>query len=1012
LENIKNILTKPASESRPWAIWIWNSCISKEKLVQQLNQFIEKGFGGICIKPSRDMMPAYMSEEFLHLFQIALEISQKSNIGIRLSEDFSLPWSGVFESVANQDKKFRAQCLHLEHTEIINGKKPYERTVVDPDTAIVVIAKLVNGKVVCSQSKKLSVAPDKNLLSIKSLSGDWQLMIFRRKDVVDSVSGFIPNVFNPNTAQWYINNVGEIFKKHFSKYFHTTFKGFLHELPAYTVAVENSIPWDDDVATKYQSKYKKRLIDQLPGLFFQVETDQLKNRPAIYSFINQLVHEQFTSVIEKWCVKNRVTQWVLCPERSLQKNSSGLRICASVPDHGTFTSIGIQNQEGGEENYPLLRAVSDGNTLQFRRETVAIIGRNRLGSAATLQQLKAEVDRSILFGAQTAICLDGCFFNIDRRSYIKTPHNPFWYSPNWDFMKAFCEYATRAIDSTRRHHFVRTAAMLNPLPSILADYSLLAPEQAQKAATLLHASVRELERLNVDFDIVGQELLLGCSVFTTGEFAPANKIRKGNYRAVIVPYARLIPSGVLAFLEKFAQKDGMIIFVEEPPQGTLEDGTTATFASRLKKLLQSKKGNVRVVALKDFESFCAPLASKISISILGRKCPDILSAHSVGEGVEMLHLHNSSETRDYFASVEISGHGGFYVVDCTKGEVFEIQEVQKKDDSSRINLTFLPKQTYFIVSSSQKAQITPSAKGKKPLINTIGALQRSYCIVLKDQWQFTPYSLNMLPLANWTTRIGLSREFGGYSLFYEAYFEVKDIPDNCVMALGGLAGAANRNRAADKPMEVAVNGTRASEIFLTPEVSDSTPSSPVEAQASNPLQSTPVMHDLFGANTYVYDIKDHLRKGVNRISLRTMGLVFDPPTIAYPPVIAGTFCIIKGASGWILSVASPVAGHDSWTKYGYPYLSGAGIYKQVFELPGEYNRLVLRFSQVSDSIDVTVNEKPLGILNWHPMEVDITDVCETRRNELSVRVVNTIDNVLRMNGRPSGLMGEVYVDVY
>jgi hypothetical protein len=46
------------------------------------------------------------------------------------------------------------------------------------------------------------------------------------------------------------------------------------------------------------------------------------------------------------------------------------------------------------------------------------------------------------------------------------------------------------------------------------------------------------------------------------------------------------------------------------------------------------------------------------------------------------------------------------------------------------------------------------------------------------------------------------------------------------------------------------------------------------------------------------------------------------------------------------------------------------------------------------------------------MEVDITDVCETRRNELSVRVVNTIDNILRMNGRPSGLMGEVYVDVY
>jgi hypothetical protein len=140
--------------------------------------------------------------------------------------------------------------------------------------------------------------------------------------------------------------------------------------------------------------------------------------------------------------------------------------------------------------------------------------------------------------------------------------------------------------------------------------------------------------------------------------------------------------------------------------------------------------------------------------------------------------------------------------------------------------------------------------------------------------------------------------------------------------------------------------------------------------------------------------------------------VFDPLTIIYPPVIAGTFSIVKGSSGWILTNTPLAAGHDSWTKYGYPYLSGAGVYKQVFELPGEYNRLVLRFSQVSDSIGVTVNGKELGILNWHPMEVDITDVCETRRNELSVRVVNTIDNILRMNGRPSGLMGEVYVDVY
>jgi hypothetical protein len=29
-----------------------------------------------------------------------------------------------------------------------------------------------------------------------------------------------------------------------------------------------------------------------------------------------------------------------------------------------------------------------------------------------------------------------------------------------------------------------------------------------------------------------------------------------------------------------------------------------------------------------------------------------------------------------------------------------------------------------------------------------------------------------------------------------------------------------------------------------------------------------------------------------------------------------------------------------------------------------------------------------------------------------VRVVNTLDNILRMTSRPSGLLGEVFVDVY
>jgi hypothetical protein len=179
-----------------------------------------------------------------------------------------------------------------------------------------------------------------------------------------------------------------------------------------------------------------------------------------------------------------------------------------------------------------------------------------------------------------------------------------------------------------------------------------------------------------------------------------------------------------------------------------------------------------------------------------------------------------------------------------------------------------------------------------------------------------------------------------------------------------------------------------------------------------PAYNAGVLPVVFGDTTCTYDIREHLHKGPNRISFRTFGGTLDPLAIVYPPLIAGKFSIVKGPSGWILSSLPPYVGQDSWTKYGYPYLSGSGIYKQIFELPGEYNRLILRMSQVSGSVDVAVNNKQLGTLNWHPMEIDITEACDTKRNEIALRVVNTLDNVLRMNGRTSGIADEVYVDVY
>jgi hypothetical protein len=100
-------------EFRPWVIWIWNQCISKNELQKQVKFFVDQRFAGIAIKIGRDMTPAFLSEEFFALFHEVLQIAQKEKIGIRLAEDFSMPGHNAFNSIAEKNNNLRGQYIVL-----------------------------------------------------------------------------------------------------------------------------------------------------------------------------------------------------------------------------------------------------------------------------------------------------------------------------------------------------------------------------------------------------------------------------------------------------------------------------------------------------------------------------------------------------------------------------------------------------------------------------------------------------------------------------------------------------------------------------------------------------------------------------------------------------------------------------------------------------------------------------------------------------------------------------------
>ncbi|MBN1578501.1 MAG: hypothetical protein JW913_18205 [Chitinispirillaceae bacterium] len=1011
MKNFKELLKKPSRESQPWAMWIWNLAITRSQLMKQLEWFVENGFGGIAVRPSRDMVPTYLSEEFIDLFALVLRNAQKQGICVRIADDFSLPWSGCFSNEMAQSMQMRAQHLRLVENRLLSGR---EELFLEykPQNEIAMTVRYHNGSIDPASVHELTCSGTSSSIKWQAPEGEWRLMVFRKEFIIDPSNGFIPNVFNPKVASVYIQKVLDVFKARFSKYMPATFEGFISELPSCRPG-NSTIPWDDDLVVKFRSKSKKNLIKLLPALFCDFYPSAQKNRQQIYTFIHESIYERFVAPLEAWAKKNRFSQWVLAPERSVYLSTTVLAD-GSVPPETDLSAVGYQNIDGVAENYALLRIMADANTNEFRRETISVMGRNRNGIGATIQSLKSDFDTLLLSGPSKVI-IDGCYFNLDQRSYAKTPFNPGWYSPGNGHVGELCTYITRSQEIIKNIHWNRQVAVFASTSEIMAAYLPGEGNASTVGLERLDKTIRALDRCGVSYDLVSENLLSNCAVRSNGEFGTADRIRKGNYQAFIIPYAPDISRNVLIFIEKLVQKEGCVFFVENAPCGTIEDGISPTMSGRIDKILADRHKRTGIIKLAALDDALQSITPHVRVLVNGRTGSDIYHAFGSGEGYEMYLFHNTSETKEYSAIIELAENKHYTIIDCKNGEMSEIPLMQSDNGYRRFQFNAYPKTTAIMVASSASLVHGSREAAKQERCNPFVISERGYRIVLKDQWVFSTSSLNALPLANWNVRIGLSRESGGFSHFYESHFQAKSLPSVCKLVLTTPGIRRSASGGADvPPMEITVNGSR---VDLIPETVQQ-PASP-EGEGAEPSAASAeekVYDDSiplhFSESARAFSIGELLVRGFNRISIRTTGQVLDPDTIHYPPLLFGDFTLVKGQNGWAIDKLGEEIGNNSWITNGFPYLCGKGLYSQSFEVPNEYKRLVLRFSQVSGTIDITLNNKNLGIFSWQPIEVDITSVCEPKRNELVIGVVNSIDTILRMNGRPSGLIGEVYLDVY
>lgn len=333
--------------------------------------------------------------------------------------------------------------------------------------------------------------------------------------------------------------------------------------------------------------------------------------------------------------------------------------------------------------------------------------------------------------------------------------------------------------------------------------------------------------------------------------------------------------------------------------------------------------------------------------------------------------------------------------DPTSGEQHNVA-VRHDNRWTTFSLVLPPVGSMFVITGQGQKASSPSPE-ENP-----ASVQFTSTFELPGPWTFEPEEDNALVVKGW---LALPEE----EVEPEAYAGV-DVDEAGWQPVGAGAWAYQLPAEPDRPWPIAVWYRIPFEVDQIPGrvallVDGFDGDDPTMWLNGRPITSSPVRSKV-DAQMQEVELTDAIRAGRNVLAVR---LILRDATggIVDHVKLLGRFGVAGDDEHTKRMVASLDGGRPaSWTEQGYPFFSGRGAYRTAFDLDAlEGQRLHLEVPMRDDVLEIEINGQPAGIRLWDPYVADITDFAREGRNDLTLRVSNTLANLLYGVSRPSGLAG-------
>ncbi len=1059
----------PPIEAGILPFWFWNGEMNENEMEWQLKEYKSKGICGTFIHGRFGESIGYLSDTWMERVKFAVKKAKEIGIDLWVYDEMNWPSGTAYREVPKKNPSLRQKYLELVPL-MVDGPlftflEATDDRYVNTGNSKPIAAFACSDEEYKNGIKNLiDLTPNLSFNAVipwEAPAGKWRLLYFLEKEI-----DYYIDALNPESTTAFINSTHEKYKKAVGKEFGKTVPGFYTDEPAmhyYHMGLDNLvIPWTTKMFKIFRERRGYDLKPYLPALYTSMGNVTSKIRYDFWRTLTEQYSESYYKQLRDWCDSNGVlfTGHLLGEE--------WLRVHARC-EGNIFKHLKHFHITGVDHLYPKIGTESEPDqhvALKLASSAAHYYGSNRLLCESmggtywdcSLERMKWIANWEYVLGV-TIFNNHGYHYSIEGERKRDWPPSQFYHHTWWKYYDRFTTYMSRLGHILSGGKHIAKILVLYPINSIWTNY---VPQSRNDIGNVIEFDFNYLTdtllRLHYDFDYTDEDILSEAKV-RDGKLKIANE----EFELLILPPLTHIKASAFKKIEEFVNSGGKVIADTLIPTSFLEDEDlkanekiSKLFGQDPNLLINDFKkvaefdithknsiGDIYVIKGKGL--YVERNKAKLNEIILQCINPDVTITNE-----DVFYLHKQKDGYDiYFITNVLQEDKGEVNITFEKvgipeiwnpntGEIEKINVYQIKDGRLNIKLNFPPSESHIIIIRDDKpsAFITESNirvesfDGK--VITGFGVLDSSQVtlevmqngkitkfhtpakkqlheIKLGNNFKFSIQDDNVLCISNWKMKtiknsdikttyaktnykvddwldvtlgawemqLPQERDEETYpiTIWYRTSFEAEYLANKIRLLIDGFSGKSYR---------LFINGK---------EVKSRGRRSKLDAEIKE-------------VNIDKYLVKGHNTVAVRLIVTRRTDGILDLLKIV------GDFALKKKNNQYIITERQNNIEIGDWTKQGYPFFSGTGVYETTFDLPKQYldGKLFLKLNCGEDVAEVIINDSEPVIIPWNPYKVDISKLVKTGKNKVKIKITNTLINILEAVQKESGLLSEPVIE--